>query len=212
MGDIFDFWFEYKRVVPKGFVRILGKIAEFTDNGIPVHFFIGNHDIWTFGYLEKECGVKVYRKPEVHEIDGKKFYLAHGDGLYEVEKGFKVVRALFHSPIFQKLFASFVPSRIALKFATGWSGESRKHNDNIDKSLYKGEANEYLIKYAKLLLKEEHYDFFIFGHRHIVLDLALKKDSRILVLGDWVKYFTYAEYADGKMLYQSFEDVMSVNE
>lgn len=207
MGDIFDFWWEYKRVVPKGFVRILGKLAEFTDSGIPVHFFIGNHDIWTFGYLEKECGLKVYRKQDVHEIDGKKFFLAHGDGLYEVDPGFKIMRSIFHNRFIQQLFSSLVPSRLALKLATGWSGESRKHNTKIAKSEYKGESNEYLIKYAKLLLQEAHYDFFIFGHRHVVLDLALKKDSRILILGDWVQYFTYAEYANGKMLYQTFEEV-----
>lgn len=195
LGDLFDFWFEYKTVVPKGFVRVLGKLAELTDAGIEIHFFIGNHDVWTFGYLEKEVGLIVHKEPYTVQLGNKKFFLAHGDGLSVDDKGFKIIRKIFHSPTAQKLFR-FVPAQLGQEFGYKWSKHSREkilHNDNK----FKGEQNEFLVVFAKKYVETHDVDFLVFGHRHIALDLQLKDQKRVVILGDFVDIFSYGVF-DGE--------------
>ncbi|NLI72552.1 MAG: UDP-2,3-diacylglucosamine diphosphatase [Bacteroidales bacterium] len=195
LGDMFDFWFEYKTVVPKGYVRFLGKLAELTDNGIEIHFFTGNHDIWTFGYLENEIGLKVHRKPETFNLKGKKFYMAHGDGLFTDEKGFGIIRKIFHSPTCQKLFR-LIPPQIGQNFGYSWSESNRRKIMHLD-NRFQGENKEPLVGFAKKYVENHDIDFMIFGHRHIELDLELKNKSRVIILGDFVQLFSYGVF-DGE--------------
>lgn len=197
MGDIFDFWFEYKHVVPKGYVRLLGKLAEFTDAGIPVHLFTGNHDMWTFDYLQKELNIKVHHKPATVSFADKKFYLAHGDGLGPGDYGYKFIKKVFRNPVCQWLFARIHPNS-AIGIAKFWSGRSRLANGPRDEK-YLGDENEWLVIYSKKILEKEHFDYFIYGHRHLPLDIKLNNTSRYINLGDWVNYFSYAEF-DGTEL------------
>jgi len=205
LGDIFDYWFEYKNVIPRGFTRFLGKIAEITDSGIEVHFFIGNHDIWLTDYLQKECGMIIHREPLVCDLFGKKFFLAHGDGLGDRSKSFKVIRALFHSKLCRKLFATIHP-RWAVSFAHKWSAHSRETGVL---SNYLGEDKEYLVLFAKNQLKiAPNINYFIFGHRHIMLDLKIATDSRVLILGDWITHFSYAVFDGENTTLEVFEDTL----
>lgn len=190
MGDIFDFWYEYRHVAPKGFVRFLGKIAEFTDCGIPVHFFTGNHDIWVFDYLPKETGVQVYRNPIYKDFNGKKFYLAHGDGLGPYDKGYNRLKKIFTSKSLQWMFSRIHPN-FAIGFAKRWSKHSRLKNEESEGAKFLGEDKEFLMLHAKDILKHEHFDYFIFGHRHIALHTPICENSQFVYLGDWVKYFSY---------------------
>lgn len=197
MGDIFDFWYEYKTVVPKGFVRLFGKIAELVDAGIEVHFFIGNHDLWTFGYFEKEIGMKVHYKPETVEYNGKKFFLAHGDGLLRKEKKFRFLRAVFHHPFLQKLFG-YVPPRIGQKLGYAWSKANRlsiMHRNNS----YKGENEEELVVFSKKYVENHQVDFLVYGHRHVDLNLKLRNNAQMLILGDFINIYSYGVF-DGKDL------------
>jgi UDP-2,3-diacylglucosamine hydrolase len=197
MGDVFDFWFEYSKVVPRGFVRILGKIAELTDSGIKVHYFTGNHDIWVFDYLPKETGVTVYREPIIREFGGKKFYLGHGDGLGPYDKGFKFLKKIYTSALPQWLFARIHPN-LGLTFAHYWSKKSRISNGSKDETFH-GEDKEWLVLYSKDILRNQHIDYFIFGHRHLPLDIRIGDNSRYVNLGEWVNYETYAVF-DGQNL------------
>ncbi len=205
LGDIFDFWFEYKYVAPKGFTRFLGKIAELSDSGIEIHLFIGNHDIWFFDYLEKELGVIIHKEPYIVNISGKKFFLSHGDGLGDDSKSFKIIRSIFHNKLCQKLFASVHP-RWGMGLAHAWSTHSRK--TGLEKPTgYLGEDKEYLVLFAKNYIQtDSSIDYFIFGHRHIVLDLMLSKKSRILILGDWIQYYTYAVFDGETLSLERFEE------
>ncbi|GHU71360.1 UDP-2,3-diacylglucosamine hydrolase [Bacteroidia bacterium] len=199
LGDIFDFWFEYKKTVPKGFIRFLGKIAEMHDQGIEIHFFTGNHDVWMFDYFQNELGVIVHREPVRTEIAGKMFYLAHGDGLGDRSCSFRLIRAIFHSRLCQFLFRHFIPSRWGIGFGHWWSNHNRKHDVAADLP-YLGEEKEHLVLYAKQYLQQyPDTDYLLFGHRHIVLDLQLNRHSRILILGDWMRHFSYAVF-DGREL------------
>lgn len=195
LGDMFDFWFEYKTVVPKGYVRFLGKMAELTNKGIDIHYFTGNHDVWTFGYLENEIGLIIHREPETIALKGKKFYMAHGDGLYTEEKGFKIIRKIFHSPTCQKLF-QLIPPRIGQNFGYAWSKSNREKILNIENK-FLGEENEHLVIYAKKYVENHDIDFMLFGHRHIELDLELKNKSRVIILGDFIGIFSYGVF-DGE--------------
>ena len=195
LGDIFDFWFEYKTVVPKGFVRVLGKLAELTDSGIEIHFFIGNHDIWTFGYLENEIGLIVHKEPYIVQLGNKKFYLAHGDGISVEDHGFKLIRKIFHSNTAQKLFR-LVPAQLGQDFGYNWSKNNRiKHQEYDNK--YLGEDKEALVLFAKKYAENHDIDFLIFGHRHIALDLQLRDKKRVVILGDFVSLFSYGVF-DGE--------------
>ena len=185
VGDIFDFWFEYKTVVPRGYTRLLGKIASLVDNGIHIHYFTGNHDMWTFGYLEEELGVKLYRNPIEIKVNNKSFYIGHGDGLGPGDNGYKFIKKVFASPLSQWLFARLHPN-FGIGLANFWSGKSRAANGPIDE-VFLGEDKEWLIIYCKEVLQKKHYDYFIFGHRHLLLDIALPNNSRYINLGDWFK-------------------------
>jgi UDP-2,3-diacylglucosamine hydrolase len=195
VGDIFDFWFEYRMVVPKGYTRFLGKLSEISDAGIEIHFFTGNHDLWTFGYLENEIGMKVHYKPETITLGSKKFFMAHGDGLDPDDKGFNILREVFHSKIAQKLFKIF-PSTLGQEFGYRWSAHNRGVILNENNG-YAGENNENLILYAKKYAQTHDVDFMIFGHRHLPLDLQLVDNKRVIILGDFVSIFSYGVF-DGE--------------
>ena len=195
--DIFDFWFEYKTVVPRGYTRLLGKIASLSDKGIQIHYFTGNHDMWTFGYLEKELGVTLYRNPIEVNINNKQFYIGHGDGLGPGDKGYKFIKKVFASPLSQWLFARLHPN-FGIGLANFWSGKSRAANGPVDE-IFMGDDKEWLIIYCKEVLQKKHYDFFVFGHRHLLLDIALPNNARYINLGDWFKKPHYAVF-DGQTL------------
>ncbi|MDR0413601.1 MAG: UDP-2,3-diacylglucosamine diphosphatase [Dysgonamonadaceae bacterium] len=198
LGDIFDFWFEYKKVVPRGFVRFLGKIAEMHDKGVEVHFFTGNHDIWIFDYLPQETGVILHKEPLLTEIAGKQFYLAHGDGLGDDSRLFQLIRSIFHNRTCQRLFACF-PSRLGIGFAHKWARHNRG-KDLKHPAPYFGEDKERLVLYAKkYLLEHPGVDYFIFGHRHILLDLMLPPKTQMMIIGDWIHYFSYAVFDGNKL-------------
>lgn len=196
VGDIFDFWFEYGRVVPKGFVRLLGKLAEITDSGIPVYFFTGNHDMWMRGYFEKEIGIKaIYREPVRKEFNGRKFFIGHGDGLGPGDHGYKFIKKVFSNRFCQWLFARLHPN-LGMGMAQYWSRKSRIANGPKDET-FLGEEGEWLVTFAKEVLQKEEVDYFIFGHRHLPLDIALSEKTRYINLGEWVNYCSYAVF-DGR--------------
>lgn len=192
VGDLFDFWFEYRTVVPKGYVRVLGKLAELTDNQIPVHFFVGNHDMWMSGYFEKELNIPVFFESKTYEFNGKKMLVGHGDGLGPGDHGYKFIKKVFRNPISQFLFG-LLPPFFGISLANFFSKRSRIITGTSDEK-FLGEEKEWLVLYAKEKLKEEHFDFFVFGHRHLPIDFQLKTDSRYINLGDWIKYNSYAEF------------------
>lgn len=196
LGDVFDFWFEYKHVVPKGFVRLLAKIADLNEKGIRISIFSGNHDIWMFDYLEKELGVEVFRKEEIRIYNGKKFFIAHGDGLGPGDHSFKFLKKLFTSKFCQFLF-KWVHPDLGIGLALAWSKRSREHNIKTGIIDFKGEDKEYLILFAKEKVQEKHFDFFVFGHRHLVLDIDITENSKYYNIGDWLNKFSYGEF-DGQ--------------
>jgi UDP-2,3-diacylglucosamine hydrolase len=196
LGDIFDFWFEYKKVVPRGHTRLLGKLAELTDAGIPVHFFTGNHDIWVFDYLPRETGVQVHHQPLSVTLNDKRFYLAHGDGLGGYDKKFNFLKAVFTNKLAQWFFAHIHPNW-GIGFASLWSKKSREKNLVKYGSVFLGEDKEWLVLYSKELLKKDHHDFFIYGHRHIDRIIDLNNNSKMVYLGDWIKLCSYGVW-DGK--------------
>ncbi|NQT77669.1 MAG: UDP-2,3-diacylglucosamine diphosphatase [Bacteroidetes bacterium] len=201
MGDIFDFWFEYKTVIPKGFARLFGKLAEITDAGIPVSLFSGNHDIWAFDYFEKELGISLQRKPVVMDFSGKKFYLAHGDGLGPGDHGYKFLKKVFECCFCQWLFRWLHPD-LGARMALYFSGKSRLSNVAKEgkKETSKGIEDEMLYKYAKETLKSQpDIDYFIFGHRHLPTQIKLNEQTELILLGDWITNFTYAVF-DGERL------------
>lgn len=196
LGDIFDYWFEYRHVVPKGYTRLLGKLSELTDSGVEIHFFIGNHDIWLTDYLSVECGLILHFEPLVTEFDGKRFFLAHGDGLGDDSRSFHLLRKIFHSRFLRLCFSAVHP-RLTLPLAHAWSNRSRLYGGVQE---YLGEESEHLILFSKEKLNENpDIDYFIFGHRHILLDLPIGEKSKVVILGDWITYFSFAEF-DGEHL------------
>lgn len=210
LGDMFDYWYEYKYVVPKGHVRFLGKLAELADQGVEIHIFIGNHDIWMFDYLPAEIGAVVHREPLTVDLLGKRFFLAHGDEVDYRSKAFRFLRALFRNKFCQWLYGGIHP-RWTFGFALGWSLSSRKSGlrkeGEPQSPDYKGEGSEYLIQFAKDYLKiHPDIHFFIFGHRHLMLDLMLSRTSRILIAGDWMQYFSYIEWDGENLFLHQFEE------
>ena len=200
LGDMFDFWYEYKQVVPKGYTRFLGKLSELTDSGVEVHFFIGNHDIWCYGYLEQECGVILHKEPITTEIYGKVFFLGHGDGLGDPKKNFKLLRKIFHNRLCQVLFSAIHP-RWGMYFGLEWAKHSREKRLNGKEPEYMGENKEYQVLFTKEYMKTHpEVNYFIFGHRHIELDLKLSRTARMMIVGDWISQFTYAVY-DGEHIF-----------
>jgi UDP-2,3-diacylglucosamine hydrolase len=197
LGDLFDFWFEYKKVVPKGYVRILGKLAEITDSGIPIHFFVGNHDMWMNDYFQKELNIPVYFEPKIFEFNSKKFLIGHGDGLGPGDQGYKFIKKIFRNPFAKSLFG-ILPPYLGMGLAGYFSRKSRAQTGQKDEVFF-GDDKEWLVLYCKEILEKAHYDYFIFGHRHLPLDIKLKDNSRYINLGDWIKYDSYALF-DGKEL------------
>lgn len=204
LGDIFDFWYEYKTVVPKGYTRLLGKISELTDMGVEVHYFYGNHDLWQHDYFEKECGMTLHPHSEVVEIMGQTFFLAHGDGLGDNDRRFKMLRAIFHSKVCQFLFSALHP-RWGVAFGLEWARRSRLKRADGKEPPYMGEEKEYLVRFAKnYLTTHPDINYFVFGHRHIELDLMLSRTSRLLILGDWISLFSYAVFDGEHMFLENF--------
>ena len=197
LGDMFDFWFEYKYVVPKGFVRLLGKLALMADNGIKIHFFVGNHDMWMKDYFQKELNIDVYFEPYDFLLKGKKFLIGHGDGLGPGDKGYKFIKKIFRHPISQWSFG-MLPPVIGMGLANYFSRKSKVQTGTTNE-VYQGEDKEWLVSYCKERLVQKHYDYFVFGHRHLPLDIVLANQSRYINLGDWIQYFSYAEF-DGEKL------------
>ncbi len=190
LGDLFDFWFDYHDVVPKGFVRVLGKLAEMHDAGIRIYLFTGNHDMWMFGYLEKEIGAKVYRQNMDIQWPGFRMLIGHGDGLGPGDRAYKVLKKIFSNPICQRLFA-FLHPRIGIGIARAWSRQSRISNHKDD--VFLGEK-EFLWVYCREQEKLHHRDLYLFGHRHLPLDLPVGENSRYLNLGEWLRHFHYVEF------------------
>jgi len=203
LGDVIDYWFEYKHVVPQGFTRFLGKLGEFTDAGIEVHWFTGNHDIWIFGYIERETGVKVHHQGGLFEIQGKQCYLAHGDGLGHGTTAFKFMNGFFHSRVCQRMF-SWIHPDWATALAHKWSTHSRVTGGKFPDFL--GEDKEYQVIFAKKYIKDNPApDYFIFGHRHIMLDLMMTRQTRLMIIGDWIQHFSYAVMQNGMLSLEQFE-------
>jgi UDP-2,3-diacylglucosamine hydrolase len=196
LGDIFDFWWEYKLVVPRGFTRFLGTAASITDCGIPIHFFTGNHDMWVGDYLSKECGFVIHTTPFTTQFDGKKFYLAHGEGLGSGNISYKILLSIFHNKPLRIMYAALHPS-IGVSIGHKWSLNSRL-GKGITKE-FLGEENEDLIRYAKTVLRTDNIDYFIFGHRHLAMNYRLNDTAEIIFLGDWIRNGNYAEW-DGNAL------------
>lgn len=198
VGDMFDFWYEYRKVVPKGYVRLLGKLAELTDAGIPIHFFVGNHDMWMTDYFQKELNIPVYFEPKEFEFNGKKFLVGHGDGLGPGDHGYKFLKKVFRNPVCRWLFG-ILPPYIGMGLANFASRRSRAVTGQTDAKFF-GEKGEWLITYCKEVLQTRHYDYLVFGHRHLPIDFSLNNgQSRYINLGDWIRYYTYAVF-EGQQL------------
>ncbi len=199
VGDIFDFWFEYREVIPKGYSRLIGKLAQLRDAGLPIYLFTGNHDMWMFGYFEEELGIPIYRSPIERTFSGKKFLIGHGDGLGPGDRGYKFIKRVFASPVSQWLFARLHPN-FAFSVAKYWSNKSR---DNADDG-FKGKEGEWLISFAHQILEDTYYDYFVFGHRHLPIWCQLDNGRSIYVnLGDWMTHNSYV-YFDGSSLHLDF--------
>ena len=189
LGDLFDFWFEYKKVVPKGFIRVLGKLAEIRDSGIPIYFFVGNHDLWMDDYFQKELNIPVYHDNQEFTFNDKTFLIGHGDGKGPADKGYKRMKKVFTFPFSKWLFRWLHPD-LGVQLAQYLSVKNKLISGEADVK-YLGEENEWLVLYAKYKLQTKHYNYFVFGHRHLPMELQVGEDSRYINLGDWVGYFTY---------------------
>lgn len=197
LGDLFDFWVEYKYVVPKGFVRILGKIASMQDNGCKIFFFTGNHDLWIKNYFQEELGIAVFHSKQYFLIDNKLFLIAHGDGLGPNDKGYKRMKKLFTNRIAQYFFRALHPD-LGMKLGNYFSRKNKLISGNED-VVFLGEEAEWLIQYAKKKLDNHQINYFVFGHRHLPLKVQLSKKSTYINLGDWIQYFTFAKWNSGKI-------------
>jgi UDP-2,3-diacylglucosamine hydrolase len=202
VGDMFDFWYEYRSVVPKGYTRLLGKLAELTDAGIPTHFFVGNHDMWMKDYFKKELNIPIYFEPKEFERNGKRFLIGHGDGLGPGDKGYKFLKRIFRNPVCQWLFG-ILPPVFGMGLANYLSRRSRAQT-GASEEIFLGEDKEWLIMYCKEVLKEKKLDFFVFGHRHLAIDYRLNDNSRYINLGDWIHYYTYAVFDGDNLQLRSF--------
>lgn len=197
VGDLFDFWMEYKTVVPKGFTRTLGKLAEITDSGIPVYYFVGNHDLWMNGYFEEELNIPVFHKPQQFKLNDASFFIGHGDGLGPGDKGYKRMKKVFTNPV-AKWFYRWLHPDWGVKLAQYFSVKNKLISGDEDIK-FLGEDKEWLVQYARRKLDAKHYDYFVFGHRHLPLEIDLEQHSKYVNLGDWISYYTYAVF-DGSEL------------
>lgn len=196
LGDIFDFWYEYKRVIPKGYSRFMGRIAELCDRGIPVHFFTGNHDVWMFDYFPAELGVQVHSEPLIKEFNGKRFFLHHGDGLGKGDTGYRFMKRCFQSKTLQWMFATLLHPNFSQWIGNKWSRTSRSSKDYTH---IFGNEDELITKFARQTLSSQHFDYFIFGHWHSPVVYPLSSGSSLVILGDWLESNTFASW-DGSTL------------
>ncbi|MFQ3213314.1 MAG: UDP-2,3-diacylglucosamine hydrolase [Marivirga sp.] len=195
VGDLFDFWHEYKSVVPKGYIRFLGKLAELSDKGIPLFIFTGNHDMWMYGYFTEELNIPVFRNPRTILANQKKIYVGHGDGLGPGDHLYKFLKKVFENKFCQWAFRQLHPD-LGTRLANGWSSKSRASSAKEETAGFLGEG-EWLWSYAKQMEKEEHHDYYIFGHRHLPIEVGVGDNSKYINLGEWMNYCTYASF-DGK--------------
>lgn len=191
LGDVFDFWHEWRRSAPQGFTRFLGKLAEISDNGIEIHLFTGNHDIWIYDYLPREIGLKLYRKELKIELSGKKFYMAHGDGLGPGDRAYDLLKSVFTNKFLQWCFKHLLHPDFSLWIGQSWSN---KHKREQRDPVFHGLDKEWLILHSKKELEKEHFDFFVYGHRHIPGIHQIGKKSKYINLGDWLVNFTYGVF------------------
>ncbi|MBL7931749.1 MAG: UDP-2,3-diacylglucosamine diphosphatase [Bacteroidia bacterium] len=203
VGDLFDFWYEYKYTIPKGTTRLLGKIAEITDSGIPVHFFVGNHDLWMKDYFIEELGVQIHHQPITRTFSNKVFFIGHGDGLGPGDHWYKFLRKIFASKVCQWLFSRLHPN-LAFWIAKKSSKRSRVITGDSDEK-FLGQENEWLFLFSRDYLKEHKVDYFIFGHRHLPLDLDVDGKARYINLGEWINYNTYAVFDGTNVELKTFE-------
>lgn len=204
LGDLFDFWFEYKQVVPKGFVRVLGKLAEISDSGIPIYFFVGNHDLWMRDYFEKELHIPVFHKPQEFTFNNKQIFIAHGDGLGPGDKGYKRMKKVFTSPL-AKWFFRWLHPDIGVALGRRLSLKNKLISGEED-ARFLGEENEWLAQYARRKLQTKHYDYFVFGHRHLPMEIRLESDSTYFNLGEWINYYTYGVFDGEEFKLKTFEE------
>jgi UDP-2,3-diacylglucosamine hydrolase len=195
LGDLFDFWFEYKQVVPKGFVRVLGKLAEISDSGIPIYFFVGNHDLWMKDYFETELNIPTYRDNKEFVFNDNVFLIGHGDGKGPNDKGYKRMKKVFTFPLFNWMFKWIHPD-IGMRLAKYLSVKNKLISGEEDKA-FLGKEKEWLSLYAKRKLETKHYDYFIFGHRHLPMEITISENSTYYNIGDWIHHYTYGVY-DGQ--------------
>ncbi|SDG95901.1 UDP-2,3-diacylglucosamine diphosphatase [Psychroflexus sediminis] len=195
LGDLFDFWFEYREVVPKGFVRTLGKLAELRDSGIEIYYFVGNHDLWMKDYFKEELNIPVFHNPQVFEINSKRFFLGHGDGLGPGDTGYKRMKKVFVHPV-SKWFFKWLHPDLGVRLARHLSVKNKLISGDED-AKFLGEENEWLAQYAKRKLETEHYDYFVFGHRHLPMEIQVGEHARYINLGDWIAHYTYGVF-DGE--------------
>ncbi|HLT34021.1 MAG TPA: UDP-2,3-diacylglucosamine diphosphatase [Aquaticitalea sp.] len=192
LGDLFDFWFEYRTVVPKGFTRTLGKLAEISDSGIPIHYFVGNHDLWMHGYFEEELNIPVYHGPKEFTFNDKTFFIGHGDGLGPGDKGYKRMKKVFTNP-FSRWFFRWLHPDLGVKLAQYMSVKNKLISGDEDAE-FLGDDGEWLVHYSKKKLEKQHRDYFVFGHRHLPLQIQLDETSTYFNLGDWIQYYTYGVF------------------
>ena len=197
LGDLFDFWFEYKYVIPKGFTRVIGKLAELSDQGIEIHFFVGNHDMWMTDYFEKELNIKGYHKPHQFKLNNKEFFIGHGDGLGPKDRGYKRLKKIFTNTFFRWVYRWIHPD-IGVRFAQYLSLKNKLISGSEDLK-FQGEEKEWLTQYCRRKLETKHYDYFVFGHRHLPLEIKLNSKSMYVNLGDWISHYTFAVF-DGEYL------------
>lgn len=200
MGDIFDFWFEYKHVVPKGYTRFLGKLAELSDSGIKIVVFLGNHDMWMKDYLQSEIKAEVYRTPKEYSIDNKTFFIGHGDGLGPGDYTYKALKVVFESKLCKWLFKNLIHPDLAMWLGYSWAKKSwQQHDKEEGVAQFEAKEKEILYLYCQEQESLKHHDFYVFGHRHLKLDIAINEKSRYINLGDWITFYSYAVF-DGKLL------------
>lgn len=204
VGDILDYWYEYSYVVPRGFVRFFGKLAELSDKGVRIVWYIGNHDIWIFDYLPEELGIEVVDGYSVEELDGHKFFITHGDGIGKLKKSFKILRSLFRNKFCQKLFAGIHP-RWTVPFAYNWSRHSRKIEGPSEKDARRMMNN--ITEFSEEFLKKHsEIDYFIFGHLHLFEKIELSSGAGIIILGEWISKNSYAKWDGNKLTLHQYKE------
>lgn len=207
LGDIFDFWFEYKHVIPKGFIRLQGKLLEMVDEGINISMFTGNHDMWMFDYFPLELGIQVYKEPITFKVNGINIMMGHGDGLGPGDHKYKFLKKIFQNKFLQWAFSILHPN-LGIGIARRWSDHSREYSMSNEKP-FMGE-NELLYRYCQEIEKENHHDYYIFGHRHLPMEMNITENSKYINVGEWINYYTYSVFDGLTLKLLSFKDEASL--